>query len=322
MDPTTDIGAFCLALATAQAESGNPQEQWVHLLPAGRFAGRDGRGPWSLSDPAAVIEASRRYAGNRLMPVDYEHQTDYAPENGQPAPAAGWIKGLQARADGIWGLVNWTGPALARLGAKEYRYLSPVFNHTPAGQVTRILRAALTNNPALDQLTALARAGNTMPNDQLLSQLWELLGLPPEADATAVLDKIRALTTAAPAQCGAVPDPARYVPIGTFQATAAELQALKRQTDEQVAARAVDELIAGAHILPHWRDWAVAFCRSNKPAFDQFVQEVSPLFRALRGTQTGGVRPPETRPDLAEDQLSICRALGHSVEDVAKYGDK
>ena len=193
--------------------------------PAGRFEARDGRGPWRVSDPGGVVEASRRYAGTRLMPVDYEHQTEYAPSNGKSAPAAGWIKGMQVRADGIWGLVAWTRQALAHLAAKEYRDLSPVFNFTPAGEVTRILRAALTNNPALDQLTALARAGTLMPNDQLLSKLLEILELPPETDETALLDTVRNLATAG---CGASPDPAQYVPIGAFRETAAELQALKR----------------------------------------------------------------------------------------------
>lgn len=320
------IGTYSLALATAQAESGNPQEQWIHLLPAGMFAARDGRGPWNAADPAAIIEQSRRYAGTRLIPVDYEHQTDHAPENGKPAPAAGWIKGLQARADGVWGLVEWTAPALASLDAKQYRYLSPVFNHTPAGEVTRILRAALTNNPALNQLTALARAGNTMqtiPPDQMLNQLREALGLTPEVDFPAVLAKIQELTTAA---CAANPDPAAFVPIGLFQATAAELQALKLQGDEKAATAAVDELINGAHLLPHWRDWSISLCRANKPAFEKFVKEVSPFFAALRGSQTGGLSPERrgvyTQEQVDEAEVAICRALGHSQEDVIKFGGK
>lgn len=320
-----EIAAYCLALTTAQAGTGNPQEQWIHLLPAGKFAARDGRGPWNAADPAAIIEQSRRYAGTRLIPVDYEHQTDFAPENGQPAPAAGWIKALQARANGIWGLVEWTALALASLDAKQYRYLSPVFNHAPSGEVIRILRAALTNNPALDQLTALARAGNTMQTMQpdQIGQLRQALGLAPEADFTAILAKIQELTKAA---CAANPDPAAFVPIGVFQATAAELQAIKLQGDEQAATRAVDELINGAHLLPHWRDWAISLCRANKPAFEQFAKAVSPFFAGVRGTQTGGLSPEHrgvyTQERLDEAEVSICRALGHSPEDVLKFGGK
>lgn len=324
----TRTGTYSLALTTAQAESGNPREQWIHLLPAGTFAARDGRGPWSAADPAAIIEQSRRYAGTRLIPVDYEHQTDHAPDNGQPAPAAGWIKALQARPDGIWGLVEWTAPALASLDAREYRYLSPVFSHTPDGAVIRILRAALTNNPALDQLTALARAGNTMQTlqtDQILSQLRQALGLAPEADFPAILEKIRAMATPAdPAACAASTDPSQFVPIGTFRQTAAELQALRSRNEEQETTRAVDAAIDGGHMLPGWRPWALALCRQDRAAFDGFVRDVSPFFAGLRGSQTGG-KPPETRgaytqARVEDEELSICRALGHSPEDFKKYG--
>jgi phage I-like protein len=41
---------------------------------------------------------------------------------------------------------------------KKYRYVSPVFEHSKDGKVERILRAALTNNPALINLPALAAA--------------------------------------------------------------------------------------------------------------------------------------------------------------------
>jgi phage I-like protein len=93
------LGQHVIVLAAA-AESGRAQA--VHALPAGRFYGRDGRGPYELVDAAAVIEAPRRYAGMTKMPVDFDHALDLAAPKGLPAPAAGWIKGLQARRGGIW----------------------------------------------------------------------------------------------------------------------------------------------------------------------------------------------------------------------------
>jgi len=315
------IGRFSLALATAQADTGNPREQWIHLLPAGTFTARDGRGPWSVPNLAAVIDASRRFAGTRLIPVDYEHQTDLSAKNGQPAPAAGWIKGLQARTDGIWGLVEWTDQALAHLNAKAYRYLSPVFNHTPHGEVTRILRAALTNNPALDQLTALARAGDIMPNDQTSTPLRELLGLDSTADLATILDKVRELLTA---RQSAAPDPAQYVPIGDFQTVVAELQTVKHSVSEEAAEQTVARAIESGFLPPSMRDWGLSLCRIDKTAFDGFIKGIAPLFAAIRHTQTGGL-PPEARGArqhqvLDDEQHAICRALGHTPEDLTTYG--
>lgn len=135
---------------------------WIHLIPAGTFQGRDGRGPYRLANARDVMEQTRLRAGACKMPVDYEHQGMLAPRNGKPAPAAGWIDALQARANGIWGRVTWTDAAARFIANREYRYLSPVFNCARDGAVTRLLSAALTNEPNLDQLTALARAETPM----------------------------------------------------------------------------------------------------------------------------------------------------------------
>ncbi len=56
--------------------------EWIELIPAGEFAGRDGRGPYRLTDAAAVIEASQALRMDAGLPIDYDHATDFA------APAA------------------------------------------------------------------------------------------------------------------------------------------------------------------------------------------------------------------------------------------
>tara|TARA_B100002019_G_C21152386_1_gene538925 strand:+ start:381 stop:821 length:441 start_codon:yes stop_codon:yes gene_type:complete len=82
--------------------------------------------------------------------IDRDHQIDYAVP-GTPVKAAGWIKEMQVREDGIWGRVEWTERALAEIKAKEYRYISPVFMHKKdTGEITAIIRASLTNHPNLE----------------------------------------------------------------------------------------------------------------------------------------------------------------------------
>lgn len=82
--------AFDLALT---AEGGAPE--WAHLLPLGRFTGRDG-GRFVNDDPDSLIASFEARAVD--LPVDYEHQNE-RPEarlNGL-LPAAGWLKELQRR---------------------------------------------------------------------------------------------------------------------------------------------------------------------------------------------------------------------------------
>jgi hypothetical protein len=126
--------------------------EWVHLLPAGKFSGADGRGPYTAHDPAVIIAASM--AAGRL-PVDENHATDLAAPKGGPSPARGWIVEMQVRPDGIWGRVEWTEIGRSMLAARAYRFISPVLLNDKNGTVLRILRAALTNVPNLLQLKSL-----------------------------------------------------------------------------------------------------------------------------------------------------------------------
>jgi phage I-like protein len=159
---------------------------WVHLLPAGTFSGADGRGPFDAGDLAALIAASMA-AGQ--LPIDENHATDLAGKQGQPAPARGWITAMEARDDGVWGRVEWTASGQALLADKAYRGISPVFLATKdGGQVTRILRAALTNDPNLPLKTL-----HTRSQDMDLSAFRTALKLPEAADGAAILAAVTAL---------------------------------------------------------------------------------------------------------------------------------
>lgn len=282
-------------------------EQWVHLLPAGTFHGRDGRGPYKLADAATVMAASREGAGRALMPIDYDHQIDLAGHNGKPAPAAGWIKALQARADGIWGLVEWTERAASHLGQREYRYLSPVFTHSRDGTVTRLLRAALTNNPNLDQLTALASMENKM--DPLV-ELRQLLDLPTDADMTAILAKVRELLTARQASA---PDPTRFVPIGDFERAVAEVNRLNQGVSLQAATDHVTTQIVSGKLPPFLKEWGISLCSVNKPEFNKFMERTGGKFYAqLFGQSGASMLPPSgERPGLlSQEETIICARMG------------
>lgn len=139
--------AFALGASAGQAQ----------LLPAGDFAARDGRpGPgkhWRLSDAQGQALAARLndVAAQTPIVIDYEHQTMLAEKNGQPAPAAGWMKSFEWRpGQGLFSQVEWTARARAQIDAGEYKFISPVIAYDKAsGEIRGVVNAALVNLPAI-----------------------------------------------------------------------------------------------------------------------------------------------------------------------------
>lgn len=311
--------AFCsIALC---ADAGPDGRQWVQLLPLGELHGRDGRGPWRVAAADQVIERTRRHAGKVQLPIDYDHQLYLGRGKGTPAVAAGWIVGLQARSDGVWGLVEWTDRAATMIRNREFRYISPVFHHTHSGEITQLLAAGLTNLPNLD-LTALASAGAdlTMNPEDILRELRSLLGIGDDEDAGAILDAVRALTTAANSQA---PDPARFVPIGDFERVTGELNRLNQGVSLQAATSAVEREIERGSLPPFLKEWGISVCSINKPAFDAFVERTGPSVRRLFETQLPGAhfRPGSgTAGNLTSEEQAVCSVLGHSADDFRKHG--
>ena len=186
--------------ATASALSPGEPPREILLIPAGRIPTRpnDGRADWHNPDADAIVSATREL---RLdLPVDYEHQTQRAAENGQPAPAAGWIKSVFSRDGAVWGEVEWTSRAAEHIRAREYRYTSATFFYDWATRVVqRVTGAALTNEPALF-MQAIASANSITSDeddDMKLDELRKILGLPAEATADQVQAAVKAAAAAA-----------------------------------------------------------------------------------------------------------------------------
>jgi phage I-like protein len=184
---------------------------WIHLVPAGLFVGRDGRGPWNLSDPEGFIKTTFSHQAGADIPVDYEHQILSAEENGQPAPAAGWIKEMEAREDGIWGRVEWTPKAAQMIAAKEYKYISPVFYANETGELIRLESAALVGLPNLE-LRAINKQG--AQHMDFLQQIASLLGLEEGATEEAIFSAIKALVESKAAPAANTTEDKEKVPSG------------------------------------------------------------------------------------------------------------
>ncbi|MDR2092283.1 MAG: phage protease [Azoarcus sp.] len=303
-----------LAAHAIDLAAGGTVPEWVHLIPGGTFQGRDGRGPFTL-DAQAVLAA---FPGNAPLPLDYEHQAIHAPNNGQPAPAAGWIVELASRADGIWGRVEWTERARGYIASREYRFLSPVFDVDRDGRVRQLVAAGLVSLPNLG-LTALnSRAltlyGESMSNKtpaSLADKLKPMFGLAAaatDADLSAAVDKL-ATTLASPEtqamrQALALPEGADPVAIivaahsralnvtraaydtlaADFARVSAELGALRAQTAGAQVANAVEDAIRAGKIAPAAREAMRAYCEKDPAGFTAMVAALPVILPV--GTET------------------------------------
>lgn len=307
-----------LASAICDRELSGSAPDWVHLFPAGRMTGRDGR-RFSLSDPQAVIAAFDQSGVD--LPVDYEHQNDRKPQGvAGPIPAAGWIKELKSEESGLWGRVEWTAQARELIEAKAYRYLSPSFLFEPLSKaVTRLKGAGLVHNPNL-HLHALACQEDSMADEpSFMQRVLKTLDLPVDAGADTMIEAIHELkTTASAAIAAEQPDPTRFVPIEAVEELMQDRhQFCAEQTEARVSAKVADAIGRGC-ILPRMKDWATALCRQNETSFDEFVSSSVPAAYAhlLEPVLSNAMPPPASSTDLAEspEAAAICAQLGLSPD--------
>ena len=324
------------AVQASDIAPGGAVPEWVHILPVGKIEGRDGRN-FDLPNPAVVIDA---FAANGAdLPVDYEHQAENPQAKAAgPIPAAGWIKGLKATAEGIFARIEWTERARAMIAAKEYRFISPVIRYNKETRhVGSISGAGLVHRPKLF-LTALSSeetakeapaATDAMPTDEaaLVRQLAAQMGLPDTATVAEVLASVvkrlasregevkeavaNALKeyNAAMEMADVPPDPTRYVAVEEV----AQMREDHRRAGELVQServkRKIEDAASQGYITHGQRDWATALCRSDEAAFDAFCTGVPRFGYLLKESRHAGLAAPEAGYGSALEE-AVCSQLG------------
>lgn len=349
--PIPSLPQAALAAPLAAADGGGGHGGEIQLFPAGKFAALDGRpatleglslSHWRLdAGDAAALVADWRSRATPLV-VDYEHQTQLAAHNGQPAPAAGWLTGLRwEEGRGLFASVDWTDRARAHIRAREYRYISPVFCFDPqSGAVLRLVCAALTNHPALDGMApALASRLPVPPSppastpilplskEETMKQVLAALGLPEaagEAEALAALTALQEERDSAKARAEAAPDPQRYVAMSTFAAVQREAAQLRAEVDGlRAEARAaalkedIEAALADGRLTAATKDWAEGLAKTAPEALKAYLAAQPPV-QALTRTQTGGRPPADDKPGptaLSAEEEHICASLGLTREE-------
>ena len=308
----------------------------IKLTPAGTFKAKDGRPGKGLSgwvmhsgNAEQVIAAANAQQDDFL--IDYEHQTLYSRQNGQPAPAGGWFKRLEWReGDGLYATdVQWTEAAKVAIENKEYRYISPVLVYDKkTGEIKRIAMAALVNAPAIDGLEDLAAAHfdfNLIEDKTMDKAQLALLGLDENATPEQVSAAIVALKATAETAGGlgeevaalklANPDPAKYVPVETMVALKAQVDQLSTQVNNKEHSELLTAALSDGRLLPAQQAWAESLDVAGLKGYLENAQPIA----ALGALQTDG----QTVDDdgiavLSQEQASVCEQMGLDVDEYKK----
>lgn len=287
--------ATATAFFTDLASEGNTPPEWIQVFPKGpHLKARDGRA-WTL-EPARVVSA---FAREQVpLAIDYEHGQAHLATKGLEAPAAGWITAVEERDGAVWGKVEWTQPAAARVVAKEYRFFSPDFDHTREGLIVKLNGGGLVNRPAL-VMTALSRnePQETETDDMSLKAIAAKLGLKDDADETAVLAALDERDGQRKALC------AKLKIDGAGDAAAIDAAVTKLQTDSETALASLRAAPAAAEVAAvkqQLADTQTALAALQKKDADREIDG------ALDAAQSAGKITPGSR----ETYRAMCAVDG------------
>jgi phage I-like protein len=311
--------------------------EWILLLPLGRVELLDRVEPLQVDpESLAVLVRAFRSRGVDLV-IDYEHQS----LQGRQAPAAGWIKDLEDRGDGLWARVEWTPQAREYLRNREYRYFSPVLQLDPESRKPlALMQVGLTNVPAIKRLPPLVakweareketaavsrqtpERGNEEKGEEM-EKLKAFIGLPPDAQdldlRAGVLEFCRNLAAtlklpeeATAAQVlGAVKD--LQTKARRLADAEEELRRLKSRVAAETTAKTVEEALKAGKIAPSQKAWALEYYRQDPGGFQTFVArapQVVPIGKELQLFREDGRAPGH----LAPEELVLCRSLNLSPD--------
>lgn len=309
-----------LASIALNSQSGAVPD-WIQLIPEGNTVrGVDGRS-WSMSDVPALIEAFNRPQASQL-PIDIEHATQIKGAQGEEAPAVGWIVELEARNSGLWGKADWNERGRDLIETRAYRYISPVFRFAKqTGEITRMVSAALTNNPNLD-LVALNSAGSEEENEMDKAVL-EALGLNAAATAADAVVAIGKLIQAEATALNAAntPDPDKFVPKADHELALNRINefedADKERASEAINA-AVDAAVVAGKIAPASKDYHIASCQAEG-GLERFSKMVGAAPVIAGDSKLDGKDANATNTTkLSVEEVAACQALGLTEADFIK----
>lgn len=320
--------------------------QWFRLFPMGevRIKGEKEPARFDAESAQLILEAFR--AAGHDMVIDYEHAT----LGDNPAPAAGWIPEISARADGLYVRAQWTEKAKGMIEAREYRYFSPVMAMRKADRkIVGLHNVGLTNQPRMNGLPALAAKDTPTEGNPMLEKLIALLGLAEDAteeDVMAAIEDMVAKLADAPAD-GEAPVAAKeildalalkedadvkavvakikanQVSDNVVKPMAKELTALRSEIADMKANGLIGEALKDGKISPdEAQKWGRELARSNPDQFALIVLS-RPRGHVVQVDGLGvtdGNGPGKDAQADDEAVAIVAKQMGVSMQDIQKYG--
>jgi len=323
--------------------------EWVMIGRVGRWEGHpDGPEVITAARLASALDHFERHyeANDADLPIDYHHGSVFAAaRGGPPAPAAGWIRQMELRAEGtqLWARVVWTADAARDVAAGRFRYVSPVLRFGAPDRVTGrpvpmlVHSLALTNTPFLTELQALneqsagqapeqpfTQGGDAMPIlDQMAAALNRPAGEVRQAlrlhsaqdrdvaaallEQSARLEQLEAQAAGTAAVRGALGLAAGAGEDVVLNAIGA-LQQTRRDTE---AEQLVDGAVRQGRITPAQRDFFLRCAREDLPGTRLCLNSLAPL---VSTPLAGGPAHAGRRRGLTDAETCLCRQLGLSAE--------
>ena len=292
--------------------------EWIKILPLGEVDLGDNRPPF-FTELESLVDAAEYWRERNIdMVIDYEHQT----MTGAEAPAAGWIKELDPRVDGLWARVDWTQNAYDRIMNREYRYISPVIELDEKRNFTGLLNVALTNYPAINNLDPLTLKTEVLKeNDRLKGKLLEILGLKTEMNeaeiftvitngrqAVEFLEDLGELLEVKPNASeikGAVT--ALKASPDVIARLQVEVDQLKSERASEKAEKQLELAVRDGKVTAAQNVWALDYAKKDPAGFEAYVAnapKVVPVGEMLPEHQSGGNKPGEIQLTAQEKQMA------------------
>lgn len=129
--PQATVLTSCGAARIDNRAAAGGEEPWIQLVPLGEYPGSLQYADGSTEAVIQVIDQEAAAAivnhfarGQGEMLIDYEHHSH---DLDKETVAAGWIRELQARPDGVYARTRWSGRGKADIEQRNYRFISPEF---------------------------------------------------------------------------------------------------------------------------------------------------------------------------------------------------
>ncbi len=302
-------------LANRDAAAGKyalPTDGWYHVSPRGEFPHGDSK-LTQVVDDAALAAMVNRFQQDAAKPnfpgirVDYDH---FSYDTEKSSEAAGWIHGLQNRADGLYAQIQWTAGGKTKVEDGTFRLVSPTWLPTEVEKLgnrrirpLRLDSVALTNNPNLKGMTPLsnrAEAEALADNQQqqrkgkTMKTVCTALGLSADASEEATLAEVTKLRNRA-------------------DTAEAELAPIKNKVKDLEAAQVEADLVKYANrIKPEKKEAFKQMLLTNRAMAVELLESMAETKPATTTTTTSttGRRPlhnraeatvPETKSDETGD---------------------